>query len=83
MPYLDWLIAGSEFHTAECKNSFVTIRPANQNEDCLIGFDNIVREAISNAHGEGYAVLPRGDWRRPGGHYAFASIYFTDGRQIS
>jgi hypothetical protein len=78
----DTLSKGSKFHKAEREGSVLLVTPADESQKCLVGFQDIVDEAMAHASNEGYQVKAPKSRRRciPGWHgpvYELAIIYAT------
>jgi hypothetical protein len=76
----DALSKGSKFHRAQREGSVLLVQPADASQKCLVGFQDIVDEAMAHAADEGYRVKAPKSRRRsiPGWQgpvYEFAIIY--------
>jgi hypothetical protein len=74
MDYLESLRSGSDFHEVSIKPGGFTIKAANDTEECLARFHEIVEEAIERASEEGYEILPHRSSMDSKGRFDFALI---------
>jgi hypothetical protein len=74
MGYYEELSEGSRFHKVKRDKRGFRITPANDGEECLAAFQDIVKHAIKCSSGEGYVIKPLPSAVRPGRPYDVAIL---------